>query len=139
MASRRLLKAAQAIREVVSLAILTDIKDPRVENSAVTVTYVEVSGDMRQAKVYVSVMLEDEKKQSLCINGLQSSAGYLQQRIGKRLDTRYTPRLQFVLDQGVKNASSVVQVLKEVLPEAKGEAQAEQPSVEESSAEREAQ
>ena len=54
MSSRRVLKAAEAVREVVSMAILTELRDPRIRN--VTVTYVEVAGDMRQAKVHVSVM-----------------------------------------------------------------------------------
>ena len=54
MSSRRVLKAAQAIREVVSTAIITDLRDPRIEN--VTVTRVEVSGDMRHARIHVSVM-----------------------------------------------------------------------------------
>jgi len=89
MSNRRVLKAAQAIREVVSMAILTDLKDPRV--SDVTVTFVEVAPDMRMAKVHVSVM-GDETKQNLCLRGLESSAGYLQSKVGKRIDTRYTPR-----------------------------------------------
>jgi ribosome-binding factor A len=59
MSSRRLQKAAEAIREVVSMAILTDLRDPRVEG--VTVTYVEVSPDMRQAKVHVSIMGDEAK------------------------------------------------------------------------------
>ena len=59
MSSRRALKAAQAIREVVSTAILLELKDPRVKD--VTVTLVEVSGDLRNAKVYVSVMGDDTK------------------------------------------------------------------------------
>ena len=63
MTSRRVQKAAEAIREVVSMAILTEIRDPRVED--VTVTFVEVSPDMRQAKVHVSVM-GDDTKQKLC-------------------------------------------------------------------------
>ena len=67
MSSRRALKAAQAIREVVSTAILLELKDPRVKD--VTVTLVEVSGDLRNAKVYVSV-LGDEAKQRTCLNGL---------------------------------------------------------------------
>ena len=54
MSSRRTLKAASAIREVVSMAILTELRDPRIEN--VTVTFVEVSGDMRMAKVHVSIL-----------------------------------------------------------------------------------
>ncbi len=54
MPSRRAQKTAEAIREVVSMAILAELQDPRVRN--VTVTYVEVSGDMRQARVHVSIM-----------------------------------------------------------------------------------
>jgi len=113
MSSRRVLKAAEAIREVVSMAILADLKDPRIEN--VTVTYVEVSADMRQAKVHVSVMGSDSKQQ-LCIHGLQSSAGYLQKKVSKRIDTRYTPRLHFELDMGVKKSIEISQILSDVLP-----------------------
>jgi ribosome-binding factor A len=114
MSSRRVLKAAEAIREVVSMAILTDLRDPRIEG--VTVTYVEVSPDMRQAKVHVSIMGNDAK-QRLCLHGLQSSAGYLQTKISDRIDTRYTPRLRFELDQGVKKSLAISQMLSELLPE----------------------
>ena len=114
MSSRRTLKAASAIREVVSMAILTELRDPRIEN--VTVTFVEVSGDMRMAKVHVSIM-GDQKQQDLCMHGLQKSAGYLQKRVSNRIDTRYTPRLQFVLDEGIKNATKVSEILNDVLPE----------------------
>ena len=113
MSSRRVLKAAQAIREVVSMAVLTDIKDPRVKD--VTVTFVEVSADLRNAKVHVSVMGEDKKK-NLCLKGLESAAGYLQQKVGDRIDTRYTPRLRFVLDKGLENSMVVTRILDEVLP-----------------------
>lgn len=113
MSSRRVLKVAEAIREVVSMAILTELRDPRIEN--VTVTFVEVAPDLRSAKVHVSVM-GDEKKQQLSIKGLQHSAGFLQQKIGNRLDTRYIPRLKFVLDQGVKHSIEVAKILNEVLP-----------------------
>lgn len=113
MSSRRVLKAAQAIREVVSMAIITDLKDPRI--SDVTVTMVEVSPDLRSAKVNVSVMGE-ETKQNLCLRGLQNSAGYLQQKVGKRIDTRYTPRIEFVLDKGIKHSMIVTKILDEVLP-----------------------
>jgi len=113
MSNRRVLKAAQAIREVVSMAILTDLKDPRVRD--VTVTFVEVAADMRMAKVHVSVM-GDEAKQYLCLQGLQSSTGYLQSKIGKRIDTRYTPKIQFALDKGMQNAMEVTRILEEVLP-----------------------
>lgn len=115
MSSRRTQKAAEAIREVVSMAILTELKDPRV--SDVTVTFVEVSPDMRQAKVHVSVM-GDETKQQLSLRGLQNAAGFLQTKVAKRIDTRYTPRLAFVLDLGVKRSIEISRILKSVLPAA---------------------
>lgn len=114
MTSRRVLKAASAIREVVSMAILTELRDPRIAN--VTVTYVEVSGDMRQAKIHVSIM-GDEKYQELCMHGLRSATGFLQQKVGDRIDARYTPRLKFVLDQGVKKSAEVSRILGELLSE----------------------
>jgi len=110
--SRRTLKAAEAIRQVVGMAILTEIQDPRVQD--VTVVRVEVSGDMQTAKVYVSVM-GSEAAQNLCLKGLKSCAGFLQSKIAKRLDTRYVPHLQFVLDQGVKNQLLVSKILDEEL------------------------
>ncbi len=96
------------------MAILADLKDPRIEG--VTVTYVEVSGDMRLAKVHVSVM-GDETAQELCLHGLRSAAGFLQQKISRRIDTRYTPRLRFELDMGVKKSIEIAKMLHEVLPE----------------------
>ena len=113
MPSRRLLKAAEAIREVVSMAILTELRDPRVKN--VTVTSVEVLPDMKQARVYVTIM-GDEKQQKLTLHGLQNSAGLLQHKIADRIETRYTPRLEFLFDEGVKNALAIDRILKRVLP-----------------------
>lgn len=95
------------------MAILTEIKDPRVQD--VTVTFVEVSPDLRLAKVHVSIM-GNETKTNLCMRGLKHAAGFLQSKIGDRLDTRYTPRLQFVLDKGLENALAVTRILNEVLP-----------------------
>ncbi|GIW98651.1 MAG: ribosome-binding factor A [Pirellulaceae bacterium] len=114
MTSRRLLKAAEAIREVVSMAILTEIRDPRVRN--VTVTSVEVAPDMRSAKVFVSVM-GDLGRQQLCLRGLNNAAGFLQAKIASRIDTRYTPRLTFSLDDGVKKSLEVARILKQIADE----------------------
>ena len=113
MSSRRVQKVAEAIREVVSMAILAELKDPRIQD--VTVTYVEVSGDLRHAKVHVSVM-GDEAKQQLSLRGLQSAAGFLQSRCASRIETRYTPRIEFLLDQGVKKSIEIAQILDRVLP-----------------------
>jgi ribosome-binding factor A len=113
MSSRRLLKAAEAIREVVSMAILTELRDPRVKD--VTVVGVDVAPDMKSAKIAVSIM-GDEKRQQLSLSGLQNAAGFLQKKIADEIDTRYIPRLTFVLDKGVKNSLEVQRILNEVLP-----------------------
>jgi ribosome-binding factor A len=113
MSSRRVQKAAAAIREAVSKSILFDLKDPRVKN--VTVTFVEVAPDLRAAKIHVSVM-GDETKQNLAIHGLQNAAGFLQARLNDQIETRYTPRLTFVLDLGVKQSIEISRILQEVLP-----------------------
>ena len=113
MSSRRAQKVAEAIREVVSMAILTELKDPRVKD--VTVTFVEVSSDLRHAKVHVSVM-GDETHQQLSLRGLQNAAGFLQAKIARQVELRYTPRLNFILDQGVKHSIEIARILREVLP-----------------------
>ena len=111
--SRRLLKAAEAVREVVSMAILTELRDPRVKN--VTVVSVDVAPDMKSAKVNISIM-GDEKQQALTLSGLQNAAGFLQKKIADRIETRYIPKLTFVIDKGVKNSLEVLRILNEVLP-----------------------
>lgn len=116
MSSRRSLKAAEAIREVVSMAILTELQDPRVQD--VTVTHVEVPVDLRSAKVHVSVM-GDERKQQLSLHGLKSSAGFLQRRVAEKIEIRYTPRLEFVLDQGIKKSIQIAELLQDVERELK--------------------
>lgn len=111
MHSRRIAKASEAVREVVSSTILFQLRDPRIQH--VTVLHAEVAPDMRTAKVYVSVM-GDAKQQSLTMHGLESARGFIQSKIAERLDTRYTPVLKFVLDQGVKRSIEVAQMLRDV-------------------------
>jgi ribosome-binding factor A len=113
VSSRRLLKAAAAVREVVSMAILTQVRDPRVRG--VTVTRVEMAPDMRNATVHVSVM-GTPAQQQLALRGLARSAGFLQAQIAEKIETRYTPRLRFELDGGVKHALEIARVLDRVLP-----------------------
>ena len=122
MSSRRLLKAAEAIREVVASSILTELRDPRVRD--VTVLGVEVSPDMREAKVSVSVMGPDSQQQ-LSLRGLQNAAGFLQSKIADRIETRYTPKLRFVLDQGTKNVAAVGEILARIRQEQSGSDAAE--------------
>jgi ribosome-binding factor A len=128
MTSRRLLKAAEAIRSVVGMAILTEVRDPRVQG--VTVTGVEVAPDMRSAKVRISVM-GDEAAETLALRGLEHSAGFLQHKIADRIETRYTPKLQFVIDKGVKKSLEVARILSEVLPKPAAETTSEDAAAEE--------
>lgn len=113
MNSRRTARVASVVREVVSNSVLFDLRDPRIQN--VTVTRVEVSGDLQHAKVYVSIM-GDEKARKLCMHGLESSRGYLQSKLADRVKTRYTPQLRFVLDEGIKRSFEVTRIINEVLP-----------------------
>lgn len=114
MSSRRLLKAGEAIREVVASSILLELRDPRVRD--VTVVGVKVSPDMREAKISVSVM-GDEAQQELSLRGLQNAAGFLQSKIASRIDTRHTPRLQFVIDKGVQHSLLVGEILEKIKKE----------------------
>ncbi len=113
MTTRRTAKVAEAIRQVVSSAILFELRDPRVKN--VTVLRAEVPTDLRTAKIYVSV-LGDEKMERLSLQGLNAARGWIQSRIADELQLRLTPVLTFVLDQGVKKSIEVSQLLRELQP-----------------------
>ncbi len=112
MKTHRLARVAEVVREVASETILFELRDPRVKN--VTVTRTEVSGDLQHAKVFVSVM-GSPKEQDLCMHGLRHAAGFIQSRLANRLQTRFTPSVQFVLDQGVKNSIEVTRLINEAL------------------------
>src|SRR5947209_11878762 len=107
MKMHRLARVAEAIRETASETILYDMHDPRVK--FVTVTRAEVSGDLQHAKVYVSIMGTD-KEQQLTLQGLRHAAGFVQSKLARRLQTRFTPVLTFVLDQGVKRSIELSQL-----------------------------
>ena len=122
MSTRRTARVASMIREVVSSAILTELRDPRIKN--VTVLGAEVSPDLRHASVRVSVM-GDEKTASLSMHGLNSARGYLQSRVGEYIKSRYTPELRFVLDDGVRKSVETAALLREVMGDS---SPSEQPS-----------
>lgn len=121
MKSRRTAKVAEAIRQVVSSAILFGLRDPRVQN--VTVLHVEVPADLRTAKVYVSI-LGDDKQTALSLQGLNSARGWIQSRIANELQLRLTPVLTFVLDPGIKKSIEVSRMLRELHPQTEEEADA---------------
>jgi ribosome-binding factor A len=112
MPSHRSLRIAEAIREVVSSAILFEVADPRVHS--VTVLRVEVTADLRNATVYVSIMgNETERRQTY--RGLIHAAGFLQARVAARLQTRFTPILSFKHDESVKKSMEVSRLIDQAL------------------------
>lgn len=113
MGSRRTARVAAAVRQVVSTAILFELRDPRV--TGVTVLNVVVPEDLRTAKVYVSI-LGDEKATKLTLMGLNAARGWIQSRIADELDLRLTPVLTFVVDAGIKKSIEVSKILRNVLP-----------------------
>src|SRR5262245_63317665 len=112
MKAHRLARVAEVIREVASETILYELKDPRVK--MVTVTRAEVSGDLQHAKIHVSIMGTD-KEQQLTMHGLRHAAGFIQAKLAKRLQTRFTPVVQLVLDRGVKNSIEMTRLINEAL------------------------
>jgi ribosome-binding factor A len=112
MKTHRLARVSEAIREVASETILFEMNDPRVKR--VTVTRAEVSGDLQHAKIYVSIM-GSEKDQKLALHGLRHATGYVQSKLAKRLQTRFTPVVTFVIDEGVKKSLEMTRLINEAL------------------------
>ncbi len=127
----RLARVAEAVREVASETILYELHDPRVKR--VTVTRAEVSGDLQHAKVYVSIM-GTEAEQKLTLRGLHHAAGFIQSKLAKRLQTRFTPIVTFVLDKGVKHSIEMTRLINEALSQGAPPAPAETEETEETPA-----
>lgn len=108
MPSYRIPRVAEAIQEVVSHAILFELADPRVQG--VTVLGAEVSSDLRHATVKVTIM-GTETQQKLAMRGLQHAAGFLQSKVAKRLQTRFTPALAFERDDSVKKSIEISRLI----------------------------
>jgi ribosome-binding factor A len=112
MSSHRSLRIAEAIREVVASAILFEVSDPRIRS--VTVLRVEVSQDLRNATVFVSVM-GTEAERNLAMKGLRHASGFLQSRVAARLQMRFTPMLAFKLDDGVQKSVEIGRLIDEAV------------------------
>lgn len=98
----------EAVRAVLSEAIASDLKDPRV--GFVTVTGVKTSPDLRHARVYVSV-LGDQHARTASLDGLRSAHGFLQRRVAAELTLRHTPALTFEYDGSVDRGMRISQLL----------------------------
>ena len=108
MTSDRMRRVDEAVREVLSAAIAQDLKDPRV--GFVIVTGVDTSPDLRHARVYVSV-LGDENTRELSLEGLRSAHGVLQRRIATELTLKHTPTLTFLYDDSVDRGMRISELL----------------------------
>ena len=107
----RVEKLQELIKQEMSKMLLKEIKDPRI--GFVTVTDVEMTGDLREAKIYVSIMGNEEKvKESL--EGLQSALGFIRREIGKRVRLRFTPTISFALDTSLDYSEHIQKLLLQV-------------------------
>lgn len=110
MASGRMRRVNEVVREVISGAIATDLQDPRI--GFVTVTAVETSPDLRSARVFVSV-LGDEEEREATLAGLRSSHGPLQGAIASELRLKRTPTLSFHYDDSPERVDRITRLLEE--------------------------
>ena len=98
MASNRIGRINEEIQKELSSCI-RNLKDPRVQDTMISITRVETTPDLRWAKVYVSFLQADRAKDA--IKGLKSAGGYLRRELGRALNLRYTPELNWELDDSI--------------------------------------
>ena len=111
MASNRIGRINEEIqRELAEL--LRGLKDPRVQDTMISITRVETTPDLRYAKVYTSFLEADRAKDAL--KGLKSASGYLRRELGRALQLRYTPELQFIADDSIQHGAHILEVLRQV-------------------------
>ena len=109
MASDRMRRVDEAVRQVLSDAVTQDLQDPRI--GFVTMTSVKTSPDLRHAKVYVSVLGNDAER-AATLTGLQSAHGALQRRLARELRMKRTPTLEFLYDETTDRAMHLEEILR---------------------------
>ena len=111
MATNKLLRVNEDIQRVLA-SLLRGIKDPRVNQGMISVTSVDTTGDLRQAKVFLSVYgLKSERE---FMKGLKSASGYLRFELGRSLSLRYTPELVFELDKSIEHGARINTILNDL-------------------------
>jgi ribosome-binding factor A len=111
MSELRANRVAEQMKKELGDIISRKIKDPRI--GFVTVTDVEVTGDLQQAKVYISVLGEEKQKNNTLL-GLAKAKGFIRSEIGKRIRLRKTPELAFEFDEAVEQGNRIEYLLKEL-------------------------
>lgn len=107
----RIEKLQELIKQETGKMLLNDIKDPRI--GFVTVTDVEMTGDLREAKIFVSVMGGAEQVKN-SLEGLKSALGFIRREIGKRIRLRFTPEISFALDTSLDYGDHIQKLLLQV-------------------------
>ncbi|ASI35701.1 MULTISPECIES: 30S ribosome-binding factor RbfA [Exiguobacterium] len=102
-------RVAEQVRKEITQMLIKDVNDPRVK--AITVTGVEVTGDLQQATIFYSV-LGDEKVREEARIGLEKSKGFMRKEIGSRIRLRKTPELMFEIDTSVEYGSRIDELLR---------------------------
>jgi len=111
MPSNRIQRINEDISRVLA-TLLRDIKDPRVNQGMISITAVDTTSDLRQARVFLSVYgLQSDKE---FMKGLKSAAGYLRRELGQSLSLRYTPELQFELDKSIERGARISTILSDL-------------------------
>ncbi len=108
MASNRMGRINEEIQKELS-SLIRNLKDPRVQDTMISITHVEATPDLRYAKVYVS-FLEDNKAGD-ALKGLKSASGYLRRELGSALQLRYTPELQWELDDSITYGAKMMKLI----------------------------
>ena len=108
MASNRIGRINEEIQKELA-SLLRNLKDPRVQNTMISITHVETTPDLRYAKVYVSFLEEDKAKDPL--KGLKSAGGYLRRELGRALQLRYTPELTWALDDSITYGAKMLELI----------------------------
>ncbi|MBD2528882.1 30S ribosome-binding factor RbfA [Nostoc flagelliforme FACHB-838] len=111
--NRRVSRVAELIKREVSQMLLNGIKDDRVGTGMVSVTDVDVSGDLQHAKIYVSIYGTDEAKVET-MEGLKSATGYVRSELGARVRLRRTPEVLFLEDRSIERGNKVLALLNQL-------------------------
>tara|TARA_B100000700_G_C14490780_1_gene599515 strand:- start:148 stop:546 length:399 start_codon:yes stop_codon:yes gene_type:complete len=108
--SRRIQKVAALIRRETSQILINQIRDERIHQSMITITEVELSGDLQYCKIFVS-LFGDENQKNEVLSGLDAASGFLKGELARRLQMRRAPEIVFKLDRGMEKGASVMQLL----------------------------
>ena len=112
MAGYRIDRVSEDIKREI-IAIVRELKDPRVLDKMLTVVRVEVSSDASYAKVYISA-LEGLDTAKEAVKGLKSATGYVRREVGKRLHLRKTPELVFIADDSIEHGMNIVKLMDDL-------------------------